>query len=48
MAFYGLAWDFMQTTVYYSGDCGAQWLRRCATNWKFAGLITDGVTGISY
>ena len=24
----------------------AQWLRRCATNWKVAGSIPDGVTGI--
>ena len=23
-----------------------QWLRRCATNWKVAGLIPDGVNGI--
>jgi len=24
----------------------AQWLRCCATNWKVAGLIPDGVIGI--
>jgi hypothetical protein len=24
----------------------AQWLRYCATNWKVAGLIPDGVIGI--
>jgi hypothetical protein len=26
----------------------AQWLRYCATNWKVAGSIPDGVTGIFY
>jgi hypothetical protein len=24
------------------------WLRHCATNWKVAGSIPDGVTGISH
>jgi hypothetical protein len=24
----------------------AQWLRHCATNWKVAGSIPDGVIGI--
>jgi hypothetical protein len=28
------------------GHVVAQWLRHCATNWKVAGLIPDGVTGI--
>jgi hypothetical protein len=28
------------------GHAVAQWLRHCATNWKFAGSIPDGVTGI--
>jgi len=26
----------------------AQWLRCCATNWKVAGSIPDGVSGIFY
>jgi hypothetical protein len=26
----------------------AQWLRHCATNWKVAGSIPDGVIGIFY
>jgi hypothetical protein len=25
------------------GDAVAQWLRHCATNWKVAGSIPDGV-----
>jgi hypothetical protein len=28
------------------GTAVAQWLRGCATNWKVAGLIPDGVIGI--
>ena len=28
------------------GTVVAQWLRRCATNWKVAGSIPDGVIGI--
>ena len=28
------------------GAAVAQWLRRCATNWKVAGSISDGVIGI--
>ena len=28
------------------GTAVAQWLRCCATNWKVAGSIPDGVTGI--
>ena len=28
------------------GTAVAQWLRCCATNWKVAGLIPDGITGI--
>jgi len=30
------------------GTAVAQWLRRCATNRKVAGLISDGVIGIFY
>ena len=29
-----------------SGTAVAQWLRCCATNWKVAGSIPDGVIGI--
>jgi hypothetical protein len=29
-----------------SGHAVAQWLRHCATNWKAAGSIPDGVIGI--
>jgi predicted component of type VI protein secretion system len=28
------------------GTAGEKWLRYCATNWKVAGSIPDGVTGI--
>jgi hypothetical protein len=28
------------------GDAVAQWLRHCATNWKVAGSIPDGVIGL--
>jgi len=28
------------------GTAVAQWLRCCATNWKVAGSIPDGVIGI--
>ena len=30
------------------GTAVAQWLRCCATNWKVAGSIPDGVIGISH
>ena len=30
------------------GNAVAQWLMCCATNWKFAGSIPDGVIGIFY
>ena len=29
-----------------TGTAVAQWLRCCATNWKVAGSIPDGVIGI--
>ena len=29
------------------GTLWRSWLRRCATSWKVAGSITDGVIGIS-
>ena len=33
--------------VYFRmGTAVAQWLRCCATNWKVAGSIPDGVIGI--
>jgi hypothetical protein len=31
--------------AYYMGHAVAQFLRRCAINWKVAGSIPDGVTG---
>ena len=30
----------------FRGTAVAQWLRFCATNWKVAGSIPDGVIGI--
>ena len=30
------------------GTMVAQWLRCCATSWKVAGSIPDGVIGICY
>jgi hypothetical protein len=30
----------------YMGHAVAQWLRHCTANWKVAGSISDGVTGI--
>ena len=33
-------------TLYHKGTAVAQWLRYCATNWKVAGSIPDGVIGI--
>jgi hypothetical protein len=30
------------------GHAVVQWLRHCATNWKVAGPIPDGVTGFSH
>jgi hypothetical protein len=33
----------LNTSIYPHG--GAQWFRHCATNWKVAGSIPDGVTG---
>jgi hypothetical protein len=30
----------------YKGYRVRSWLRHCATSWKVAGSITDGVTGI--
>jgi hypothetical protein len=31
---------------YFEGTRWRSWLRHCATSWKFAGSIPDGVTGI--
>jgi len=33
-------------TIMGRGGAVAQWLRCCATNWKAAGSIPDGVIGI--
>ena len=33
-------------TTVSEGTAVAQWLRHCATNWKVAGSILDGVIGI--
>ena len=33
-------------TYTITGTAVAQWLRCCATNWKVAGSIPDGVIGI--
>jgi hypothetical protein len=32
--------------IYIGGTRWRSWLRHCATNWKVAGSIPDGVTGI--
>jgi hypothetical protein len=34
------------STSMNGGTAVAQWLRYCATNWKVAGSIPDGVIGI--
>jgi len=31
--------------MFNGGTMAAQWLRCCATNWKVAGSIPDGVSG---
>ena len=36
----------MMMTLSQYGTVVAQWLRRCATNWKVAGSIPAGVIGI--
>ena len=38
---------FIQTHTYMAAAV-AQWLRHCATNWKVAGSIPDGVIGICH
>ena len=38
--------DFDILIFSYVGTMVEQWLRCCATNWKVAGLIPDGVIGI--
>jgi hypothetical protein len=35
----------LKYTAIYSKPAVAQWLRYCATNWKVAGSIPDGVIG---
>jgi hypothetical protein len=37
---------FKMSLFIYRGHVVAQWLRCCATNWKFAGSNPDGVIGI--
>ena len=37
---------FSSDTIKIEGTAVAQWLRHCATNWKVAGSIPDGVIGI--
>jgi len=37
---------FKQRSCYKGGTRWCGWLRHCATSWKVAGLIPDGVTGI--
>jgi hypothetical protein len=34
-----------KTMIYKLGGMRRQWLRQCATNWKIAGSIPDGVVG---
>ena len=38
--------EYLNRTSKYWGTAVAQWLRCCATNWKGAGSIPDGVMGI--
>jgi hypothetical protein len=38
--------DHSILTVHIHLNAVAQWLRYCATNWKVAGSIPDGVIGI--
>jgi len=37
---------YLHITVQYWGTWWRSWLRHCATSWKVAGSITDGVNGI--
>ena len=39
-------YTFMTVHLWATGTTVAQWLRRCATNWKVTGSIPDGVIGI--
>ena len=38
--------NYLYFNIFFGGTAVAQWLRCCATNWKVAGSIPDGVIGI--